>query len=140
MLGASRSRNSRGPIHTRWDGSCAALGDAPNRPDEHVDLVEGVAGAVGRDDRFDLGVVPMSKAFANSCNTTFAELASRMPPRALNQTAAIFGIGRDYVVDGLPTVSGQVPPTVDLAELTEDGFVPLPEDASMRPNSPAERR
>ncbi len=73
-------------------------------------------------DRFDLGVVPMSKAFANSCNTTFAELASRMPPRALNQTAAIFGIGRDYVVDGLPTVSGQVPPTVDLAELTEDGF------------------
>ena len=32
-------------------------------------------------DRFDLGVVPMSKAFANSCNTTFAELASRMPPR-----------------------------------------------------------
>ncbi len=31
--------------------------------------------------KFDLGTVPMSKAFANSCNTTFAELASRMPPR-----------------------------------------------------------
>ncbi len=30
--------------------------------------------------KFDLGTVPMSKAFANSCNTTFAELASRMPP------------------------------------------------------------
>ena len=43
--------------------------------------------------KFDLGTVPMAKAFANSCNTTFAELASRMPPRALNQTAAIFGIG-----------------------------------------------
>ena len=29
---------------------------------------------------FDLGTVPMSRAFASSCNTTFAELASRMPP------------------------------------------------------------
>ena len=32
---------------------------------------------------FDLGTVPMSRAFASSCNTTFAELASRMPPRGL---------------------------------------------------------
>lgn len=29
---------------------------------------------------FDLGVVPMSRAFASSCNTTFAELSSRLPP------------------------------------------------------------
>jgi Penicillin binding protein transpeptidase domain/NTF2-like N-terminal transpeptidase domain len=58
---------------------------------------------------FDLGVVPMSRAFASSCNTTFAELASRMPPRGLNQ-------------DGINTVTGSVPPTVDLAERTEDGF------------------
>ncbi len=72
--------------------------------------------------KFDLGTVPMAKAFANSCNTTFAELASRMPPRALNQTAAQYGIGADYTIDGLPTVTGSVPPTVDLAERTEDGF------------------
>ena len=72
--------------------------------------------------KFDLGTVPMARAFANSCNTTFAELASRMPPRALNQTAAQYGIGADYVIDGLPTVTGSVPPTVDLAERTEDGF------------------
>ncbi len=72
--------------------------------------------------KFDLGTVPMAKAFANSCNTTFAELASRMPPRALNQAAAQYGIGTDYVIDGLPTVTGSVPPTVDLAERTEDGF------------------
>ena len=31
--------------------------------------------------KFDLGTVPMARAFANSCNTTFAELASRMKPR-----------------------------------------------------------
>ncbi len=72
--------------------------------------------------KFDLGTVPMAKAFANSCNTTFAELASRMPPRALTQAAAQYGIGPDYVIDGLPTVTGSVPPTVDLAERTEDGF------------------
>src|ERR1700736_6709731 len=71
---------------------------------------------------FDLGVVPMSRAFASSCNTTFAELASRMPPRGLNQEASQYGIGLDYQVDGVSTVTGSVPPTVDLAERTEDGF------------------
>ncbi|OBA81739.1 penicillin-binding protein [Mycobacterium sp. 1164966.3] len=71
---------------------------------------------------FDLGVVPLSRAFASSCNTTFAELSSRMPPRGLSQAARSYGIGLDYQVDGITTVTGSVPPTVDLAELTEDGF------------------
>ena len=71
---------------------------------------------------FDLGTVPMSRAFASSCNTTFAELASRMPPRALTMAAAQYGIGPDYQIEGINTVSGSVPPTVDLAERTEDGF------------------
>ncbi len=71
---------------------------------------------------FDLGTVPMSRAFASSCNTTFAELASRMPPRGLTNAAAKYGIGLDYVIEGLPTVTGSVPPTVNLAERTEDGF------------------
>ncbi|HUM00437.1 MAG TPA: penicillin-binding transpeptidase domain-containing protein [Mycobacterium sp.] len=71
---------------------------------------------------FDLGVVPMSRAFASSCNTTFAELASRMPPTALTVAAAQYGIGVDYDVAGVPTVTGSVPPTVNLAERTEDGF------------------
>ena len=71
---------------------------------------------------FDLGTVPMSRAFASSCNTTFAELASRMPPRALTMAAAQYGIGPDYQIEGITTVSGSVPPTVNLAERTEDGF------------------
>ncbi|OBK32975.1 penicillin-binding protein [Mycobacterium sp. 1165196.3] len=71
---------------------------------------------------FDLGVVSLSRAFASSCNTTFAELSSRLPPRGLTQTAAQYGIGLDYTVDGVTTVTGSVPPTVDLAERTEDGF------------------
>jgi hypothetical protein len=71
---------------------------------------------------FDLGVVPMSRAFASSCNTTFAELASRMPPTGLTMAAAQYGIGPDYQVAGIQTVTGSVPPTVNLAERTEDGF------------------
>ena len=71
---------------------------------------------------FDLGTVPMSKAFANSCNTTFAELASRLPPTGLTVAAAQYGIGPDYNIDGITTVSGSVPATVNLAERTEDGF------------------
>ncbi|KKW63569.1 penicillin-binding transpeptidase domain-containing protein [Mycolicibacterium elephantis] len=71
---------------------------------------------------FDLGTVPMSRAFASSCNTTFAELASRMPPRGLTKAAAKYGIGADFEVAGLTTVTGSVPPTVNLAERTEDGF------------------
>jgi cell division protein FtsI/penicillin-binding protein 2 len=43
--------------------------------------------------------VSVSEAFANSCNTTFA-VASRMPPRALTQTAIHYGIVGDYLVDG----------------------------------------
>jgi cell division protein FtsI/penicillin-binding protein 2 len=64
----------------------------------------------------------MSRAFASSCNTTFAELASRMPPRGLTQAAAQYGIGPDYNIEGLDTISGSVPPTVNLTERTEDGF------------------
>lgn len=71
---------------------------------------------------FDLGTVPMSRAFASSCNTTFAELASRMPPRGLTNAAAKYGIGADFEIEGLNTVTGSVPPTVNLAERTEDGF------------------
>jgi cell division protein FtsI/penicillin-binding protein 2 len=71
---------------------------------------------------FDLGVVPMARAFADSCNTTFAELASRMPPKALTKAAAQYGLGLDYKMDGITTVTGTAPPTVNLAERTEDGF------------------
>ncbi|MFE4501878.1 penicillin-binding transpeptidase domain-containing protein [Rhodococcus sp. NPDC056743] len=71
---------------------------------------------------FSLGTVPMATAFARSCNTTFAKLASEMEPEALTTAAAQFGIGPDYNVVGLPTDSGSVPPAPDLVQRTEDGF------------------
>ncbi|WP_343709769.1 penicillin-binding transpeptidase domain-containing protein [Mycobacterium sp.] len=85
----------------------------------HLDIGQRVVPNYGG---FDLGVVPMSRAFASSCNTTFAELASQMPPRGLAQAAHQYGLGLDYQIDGINTVTGSVPPTVDLAERTEDGF------------------
>ncbi|SEK28775.1 penicillin-binding transpeptidase domain-containing protein [Rhodococcus maanshanensis] len=71
---------------------------------------------------FALGTVPMSTAFARSCNTTFAKLASEMKPDALTVAAARYGIGPDYDVPGLPTDSGSVPPAPELVQRTEDGF------------------
>lgn len=71
---------------------------------------------------FDLGVVPMSRAFASSCNTTFAELASRMPRDGLTVAAAQYGLGQDYDIEGMTTFTGSVPPTVNLTERIEDGF------------------
>ena len=44
----------------------------------HLDIGQRIVPNYGG---FDLGMVPMSRAFASSCNTTFAELASQMPPR-----------------------------------------------------------
>jgi hypothetical protein len=43
-------------------------------------------------------------------------------PDRLTAAAAQYGIGPDYTIEGLTTVTGSVPPTVNLAELTEDGF------------------
>lgn len=71
---------------------------------------------------FALGSVPMATAFARSCNTSFAKLASEMRPDALNVAAAELGIGPTYDVEGLPTDSGSVPPADDLVQRTEDGF------------------
>jgi hypothetical protein len=45
-----------------------------------------------------------------------------MPPRGLTTAAAQYGIGPDYEIEGITTVSGSVPPTVNMTERTEDGF------------------
>ncbi|HEY5854400.1 MAG TPA: penicillin-binding transpeptidase domain-containing protein [Aldersonia sp.] len=73
-------------------------------------------------DGFSLGTVPMATAFARSCNTSFAKLASELAPDGLHLAAAELGIGQDYSVVGVPTESGSVPPADDLVQRTEDGF------------------
>lgn len=71
---------------------------------------------------FSLGTVPMATAFAKSCNTTFAKLASEMQPEALRTAAAQLGIVARYSVVGIPTTSAYVPAAPDLVVRTEDGF------------------
>jgi cell division protein FtsI/penicillin-binding protein 2 len=72
--------------------------------------------------RFDLGTVPLRTAFARSCNTTFAELGSRLSPTALPTAALELGLGADYGVPGLTTVTGSVPASVDPVQRAENGF------------------
>ncbi|MFD6395586.1 penicillin-binding transpeptidase domain-containing protein [Nocardia sp. NPDC060249] len=71
---------------------------------------------------FTVGDVPMATAYERSCNTTFARLASTLAPDALTQAAARLGVGQDYKVEGLPTVSGSVPAAEGLVQRAEDGI------------------
>ena len=71
---------------------------------------------------FSVGDVPMATAYERSCNTTFARLASKLEPDALTQAAARLGVGQDYRVEGLPTMSGSVPKADGLVQRAEDGI------------------
>ncbi|MFC5993122.1 penicillin-binding transpeptidase domain-containing protein [Pseudonocardia hispaniensis] len=72
--------------------------------------------------RFDLGTVPFGRAFAQSCNTTFAQLGDRLGAEALPTAARTLGLGADYRVPALTTVTGSVPPTDDPVQRAENGF------------------
>jgi len=72
--------------------------------------------------KFDLGTVPLRKAFAQSCNTTFGKLSADLPSGALTSTALQFGIGADFTIAGITTNTGKVPPAQDVAERVEDGI------------------
>jgi cell division protein FtsI/penicillin-binding protein 2 len=78
--------------------------------------------AIPNSGNFDKGTIPLHSAFAFSCNTSFAKLASDMAPDTLTNAAKQFGIGADYVIPGLTTVTGSAPPATDLTERAEDGF------------------
>jgi cell division protein FtsI/penicillin-binding protein 2 len=72
--------------------------------------------------KFDKGTIPLHSAFAFSCNTTFATLAVDLPQDGLTIAARKLGIGVDFVVPGLTTVTGSVPPASGKVERAEDGF------------------
>lgn len=77
---------------------------------------------IPNDDDFELGTVPMVMAYARSCNTTMGALADQLPPDALTETARQFGLGVDYVVAGLTTVTGRVPQADTAAQRVENGI------------------
>ncbi len=78
--------------------------------------------AVPNENEFDLGTVPLQTAFAQSCNTTFATLGSQLGPDALPTAALQLGLGADYTVPGMTTVTGSVPAATDLVQRAENGF------------------
>lgn len=73
-------------------------------------------------DRFELGTVPLQTAFARSCNTTFAQLAADFEPQQLPEAAARMGIGMDYDIPGVTTLTGAVEPSDSPVQRAEDGF------------------
>jgi beta-lactamase class D len=77
---------------------------------------------VPNDNFFDLGTVPLHTAFARSCNTTFAQLGARLGASALTDAAYQMGIGMDYDIPGVTTVTGQVPPSESVVRRAENGF------------------
>ncbi|MER6792483.1 penicillin-binding transpeptidase domain-containing protein [Amycolatopsis mediterranei] len=77
---------------------------------------------VPNEGRFDLGRVPLKTAFARSCNTTFARLAAGLAGSSLTDTARSLGLGADFVVPGLTTVTGDVPASDSAVQRAENGF------------------
>jgi cell division protein FtsI/penicillin-binding protein 2 len=73
-------------------------------------------------ERFDLGTVPLSRAFARSCNTTFATVGAGLAPDGLTIAALQLGLGADYAVPALTTITGAVPAAPDLVQRAEDAF------------------
>jgi cell division protein FtsI/penicillin-binding protein 2 len=63
-----------------------------------------------------LGSVPFSRAFAESCNTAFASLSTRLAGDALARAATGFGFGSSYDLT-LPVGGGKFPAPADAAEL-----------------------
>ncbi len=77
---------------------------------------------VPNSDEFEKGTIPLRSAFAFSCNTTFAQLAVDMPADLLTNTARSLGLGVDFEIQGLTTITGSVPPADDVVERAEDAF------------------
>jgi len=71
---------------------------------------------------FDLGTVALQTAFARSCNTTFAQLAERLPADALPTAALTLGFGADFALPGPTTFTGVVPAETEPVPRAANGF------------------
>ncbi len=72
--------------------------------------------------QFSLGNVPLERAFASSCNTTFADISTRLEPGQLAHVAKQFGLGLDFQIPGLYTMTGSVPEGETPLDRTEAGY------------------
>ncbi|NIJ13559.1 cell division protein FtsI/penicillin-binding protein 2 [Saccharomonospora amisosensis] len=105
--------------------AAAVLGQGRVRSDTRVECPPTTVIAdrlVPNDERFGLPTGPLHTAFAHSCNTTFARLSADLPPSALTEAARSLGIGADFVVPGITTVTGSAPPGDTRVLRAENGF------------------
>jgi len=72
--------------------------------------------------QFSLGNVPLERAFASSCNTTFADMSTQLAPGELADVGKQFGLGIDYSIPGLHTVTGSIPEGETPLDRTEAGY------------------
>ncbi|MDN6236882.1 MAG: penicillin-binding transpeptidase domain-containing protein, partial [Corynebacterium flavescens] len=71
---------------------------------------------------FSLGSVPLSEAFAQSCNTTFADISTKLDKGQLRDIGKEFGFGIDFDIPGLTTITGAIPEGETPLERTEAGY------------------
>ncbi|MCP1386615.1 penicillin-binding transpeptidase domain-containing protein [Corynebacterium sp. TA-R-1] len=71
---------------------------------------------------FALGSVPLRTAFARSCNTTFADISTKLAPGELKAVGEQFGLGLDFTIAGLDTFTGSIPEGETPLERTEAGY------------------
>ena len=71
---------------------------------------------------FGLGNVPMDTAFARSCNTTFADISTKLEPGELQTAGKQFGLGIDYEIPGLESMTGSIPVGEEPLDRTEAGY------------------
>lgn len=71
---------------------------------------------------FGLGSVSLRQAFAQSCNTTFADISTQLKPGELKEVGNMFGLGVDFKILGLDTYTGQIPEGDVMLDRTEAGY------------------
>lgn len=71
---------------------------------------------------FGLGSVPLQTAFARSCNTTFADISTKLAPGELKSVGKQFGLGLDYDIAGLDSLTGTIPDGEEPLDRTEAGY------------------
>lgn len=71
---------------------------------------------------FGLGSVPLQTAFARSCNTTFADISTKLAPGELKAVGKQFGLGVDYDIAGLDSLTGSIPEGEEPLDRTEAGY------------------
>ena len=68
------------------------------------------------------GNVPLQTAFARSCNTTFADISTKLAPGELQSIGKQFGLGVDYDIVGIDSLTGSIPEGDEPLDRTEAGY------------------